>query len=135
MEQLDFDYKQAQKFNAIAVKKLDDAHAEVFDGIAKFENSLKTQGISTKANPDRLKNVASNGESIHQTSVSDAEKVQRERSMNKSLTKLNAQDTKLMQTKTGAFTLTSTGLKQRTKKTLNDESRTARAKRRRRLIG
>ena len=40
-----------------------------------------------------------------------------------------------MQTKTGAFTLTSTGLKQRTKKTLNDASRLARAKRRRRLIG
>ena len=43
-----------------------------------------------------------------------------------------------MQAKTtanGAFTLTSTGLKQRTKKTLTDESRKQREKRRRRLIG
>jgi len=37
-------------------------------------------------------------------------------------------------TKTGAFTLTSTGLKQRTKKTQTDATRLAREKRRRRLI-
>ena len=40
-----------------------------------------------------------------------------------------------MTTKSGAFTLTSTGLKQRTKKTLTDASRRNREKRRRRLIG
>ena len=40
-----------------------------------------------------------------------------------------------MCTLTGAFTLTSTGLKQRTKKTLTDASRLTREKRRRRLIG
>ena len=39
-----------------------------------------------------------------------------------------------LQTKTGAFTLASTGLKQRTKKTQTDSSRLAREKRRRRLI-
>ena len=38
-------------------------------------------------------------------------------------------------TANGAFTLTSTGLKQRTKKTLTDASRKQREKRRRRLIG
>ena len=40
-----------------------------------------------------------------------------------------------MKTATGAFTLTSTGLKQRTKKTMTDASRLMREKRRRRLIG
>ena len=40
-----------------------------------------------------------------------------------------------MCTATGAFTLTSTGLKQRTKKVLTDASRLTREKRRRRLIG
>jgi hypothetical protein len=38
-------------------------------------------------------------------------------------------------TKTGAFTLESTGLKQRTKKTLTEATRKQREKRRRRLIG
>ena len=40
-----------------------------------------------------------------------------------------------MKTATGAFTLTSPGLKQRTKKTMTDASRLMREKRRRRLIG
>ena len=38
-------------------------------------------------------------------------------------------------TKTGAYTLESTGLKQRTKKTLTEATRKQREKRRRRLIG
>jgi hypothetical protein len=37
-------------------------------------------------------------------------------------------------TATGAFTLASTGLQQRTKKTISDAGRIARVKRRRRLI-
>ena len=46
-----------------------------------------------------------------------------------------ALEQKVMKTATGAFTLTSTGLKQRTKKTITDASRLMREKRRRRLIG
>jgi hypothetical protein len=42
---------------------------------------------------------------------------------------------KNMTTINGAFTLASTGLKQRTKKTMTEASRVQRAKRRRRLIG
>ena len=42
---------------------------------------------------------------------------------------------KSMTTAQGAFTLASTGLKQRTKKTMTEASRIARNKRRRRLIG
>jgi hypothetical protein len=40
-----------------------------------------------------------------------------------------------MTTKKGAFTLESTGLKHKTKKTLTDKTRKQREKRRRRLIG
>ena len=47
-KQLEFDYKQAEKYNAIALNKLDEANLEVQDGIANFEHTLKSQGINPR---------------------------------------------------------------------------------------
>ena len=52
MEDLEFEFKQAQKFNSLAVKKLDNAHVEVYDGIAKFEQTLKDKGINPTVSKD-----------------------------------------------------------------------------------
>ena len=41
-KQLEFDYKQAEKYNAVAIQKLDDANNEVTDGIANFEETLRS---------------------------------------------------------------------------------------------
>jgi len=46
--QLEFDYKQAEKFNEIALNKLDAAGREVNDGIDQFESTLRSQGINTR---------------------------------------------------------------------------------------
>ena len=51
-KQLEFDYKQAEKYNSIALKKLDDANSEVLDGIANFEETLKSQGINPRVQKD-----------------------------------------------------------------------------------
>ena len=60
LSELAFDYKQAQKFNETAIKKLSDAHAEVYEGIAKFEETLKaTQGLKNLGSTDQSE--ASNG--------------------------------------------------------------------------
>ena len=40
--QLEFDYKQAEKYNNIAMKKLEEASKEVHEGIDAFEQTLKT---------------------------------------------------------------------------------------------
>lgn len=125
LSELAFDYKQAQKFNETAIKKLSDAHAEVYEGIAKFEETLKaTQG---------LKNLGSTDQSEASDRMAQTEKA---RSPFKSLGRTQGHDAaKAMTTAGGAFTLASTGLKQRTKKTMTEASRLARNKRRRRLIG
>lgn len=39
--QLEFDYKQAEKYNQTALEKLDAANREVNDGIEQFETTLK----------------------------------------------------------------------------------------------
>lgn len=52
MEELEFDFKQAKKYNSIAVQKLEDAHVEVYNGIAKFEQTLKDHGINPSVNKE-----------------------------------------------------------------------------------
>ena len=41
MTQLEFRYKEAEKYNMKALGMLNDANAEVHEGIAKFEETLK----------------------------------------------------------------------------------------------
>ena len=52
--QLEFEYKQAQKFNAITVDKIESATAEVIDGIAQFE---QTHGIKQKVPKEDVENA------------------------------------------------------------------------------
>lgn len=50
--QLEFDFTQAEKFNAITQQKLSEAQEEVHGGIDAFERNLRAQGISTKVTKD-----------------------------------------------------------------------------------
>ena len=51
-KQLEFDYKQAEKYNNIALNKLEGANYEVTDGIAGFEETLRSQGINPRVQKD-----------------------------------------------------------------------------------
>jgi len=46
--QLEFDYKQAQKYNKLANEKLDASSKEVHEGIEQFENTLRSNGVNPK---------------------------------------------------------------------------------------
>lgn len=46
--QLEFEYKQAQKFNEVTVRKIDEASREVNDGIDQFEETLRENGINPR---------------------------------------------------------------------------------------
>ena len=50
--QLEFEYKQAQKFNEITVLKISDANQEVNNGIDQFEQTLKDNGINPRVTKD-----------------------------------------------------------------------------------
>ena len=50
--QLEFEYKQAQKFNAMTTRKIDDATKEVIEGISNFEETLKSKGINPRVEKD-----------------------------------------------------------------------------------
>lgn len=46
---LEFEYKETEKYHKLALTKIDEAAKEVKDGISQFERSLKSNyGISTK---------------------------------------------------------------------------------------
>jgi hypothetical protein len=120
--QLTFDLSQAEKFNNQVHAKLEEASAEVFDGIDKFEKSLQRKGISTKvdkvAAADAINLTLSQGHLTMQSGTIAATKL------------FDATAT----TRKGNFTLTSTGLKSRAKKILGEDDQKQRIKRRRRLI-
>lgn len=128
--------KQAQKFNSIAEKKLQDAKDEVSDGIDAFENTLKSNGINPrvqKGDADKAISDSFNAKS----GMPGITKAATSRALSQSLGGKAGSATMGMSvtTKGGAYTLESTGLKQRTKKTLTEAARKQREKRRRRLIG
>ena len=128
-KQLEFDLKQAEKFNVVAEKKLQDAKDEVTDGIDAFENTLKSNGINPRVQKQDAESAinasfnAKSGQPGLRASTRGAATLGKG-TMGAAIA-----------TKTGAFTLESTGLKQRTKKTLTEATRKQREKRRRRLIG
>lgn len=124
--QLEFEYRQAEKYNELAVTKLENANAEVTEGISRFEETLQAKGISpkvTKTQSDMAITQSFTGTKVKGLSASDRANQTLHTGLNKSL-----------QTKTGGFTLKSTGLKHRTKQTFTDESRKTRDKRRKRLV-
>ena len=120
--QLEFKYKHTVKLNAVAEQKLMDAKEEVVDGIDAFENTLKSNGINPRVQKDQADLAIS--QSFNAKSGQPGIRGLNKGQMGQSIA-----------TKTGAFTLESTGLKQRTKKTLTEATRKQREKRRRRLIG
>jgi hypothetical protein len=132
-KQLEFDLKQAQKFNGIAEKKLQDAKDEVVDGIDSFENTLKSNGINPRVQKDEAERAIS--DSFNAKSGQPGIRGAATRSIGATMGKGASMVGMSATTKTGAFTLESTGLKQRTKKTLTEATRKQREKRRRRLIG
>lgn len=98
------------------------------EGIDAFENTLQSNGINPRVQKDDAEKAIS--ESFNNKNVMGSLRSGSQRLGNK-----NTMMGQSMATKTGAFTLESTGLKQRTKKTLTDATRKQREKRRRRLIG
>lgn len=123
--QLEFDFTQAEKFNTVTQNKLKEAQDEVYDGIAAFEKNLKDKGISTavtKEIADKAINQTLSGKPWQSQSIAPTDQT------------LKRTFTAGHETKKGNFTLSSTGLKHRTKKTMSDSQRQEREKRRRRLI-
>ena len=55
--QLEFEFKQAQKFNEMTVTKIDGATNEVTDGIAHFEQTLKDNGINPRVSKEHAADV------------------------------------------------------------------------------
>ena len=129
-KQLEFDLKQAQKFNNVAEKKLQDAKDEVSDGIDAFETTLKSNGINPRVAKDDAERAISDS-----FNMKSGKPGLRASSMRAGATMNKGPMGMSVATKSGAFTLESTGLKQRTKKTLTEATRKQREKRRRRLIG
>lgn len=131
-KQLEFQLKQAQRSNAAAESKLSEARNEVTDGIEAFEQSLKQQGIEPRVKKDFADKALADSFAQTKSAVGPLHSSVSRGSMARSLkSTVGATQT----TRAGAFTLESTGLKQRTKKTLTDATRKQREKRRRRLIG
>lgn len=71
--QLEFEYKQAHKFNETTVKKIEEATCEVNDGITAFENTLKNHGINPRVTKDHaekaLKNTFTEGGSPSKATI------------------------------------------------------------------
>ena len=57
--QLEFEYKQAEKFNHLTMRKIDFAGKEVNDGIAQFEQTLRNIGINPKVRKDDAERAVS----------------------------------------------------------------------------
>ena len=105
-KQLEFQLKQAQKYNSIAEDKLQQAKDEVSDGIDAFEQTLKSNGI----NPRVEKRQAEMAIEATLTGKGASMSQLRQGTMGSTLNK-NTMHGAPLTTQTGAFTLESTGLK------------------------
>ncbi len=57
---LEFEYKETEKYHQLALTKIDEASKEVQDGISQFEKSIKSKyGISTKVKKDEAERAVS----------------------------------------------------------------------------
>lgn len=129
---LEFEYKQAEKYNGLTMAKISDATKEVHEGISMFEQTLKTIGINPKVRREEADRAVS--ESLTQTPLKSASKGQRFASVAKpaalgaSLSRAN------FTTVNGGITLTSTGLKTKDKKTVTEQTRKERERRRKMIV-
>ena len=51
--QLEFEFKQATKFNNMTINKIEQATHEVKDGISAFEEALKNKGINPRVTKEQ----------------------------------------------------------------------------------
>lgn len=152
--ELEFEYKETEKYHQLALTKIDEATKEVHDGIKSFEHSLKKQyGISTKVSKQDAERAVS--ESIQKQQTGDdgssyspmrqTGKTMRFSSMaatgakppmaisNPFATSIRGPPT-MNQATTGPMTLTTTGLRSKDKKVIGEANRKERERRRRKMI-
>lgn len=128
---LEFNFTQAEKYNQTAQQKLQEAQDEVVLGIENFERNLKAQGINTDVSQEDAHKVVEQtlrGNTWHgNATVTSNAGTAAEQTFAKTF------DQKAS-TQKGNYTLTSTGLRHRSKKVVTESQRKEREKRRRRLI-
>lgn len=146
---LEFEYKETEKYHQLAMTKIDDATKEVNDGIAQFERTLqKNYGISTKVNKQEAERAVSQSISNGGSPLRNTQKSQRFSSLTGASLKSNnfAAAPALVNpfahsirgpatlTQGPAMTLTSTGLRSKDKKVVSDVQKKDRERRRRKMI-
>ena len=141
---LEFEYKETEKYHKIAITKIEEATKEVNDDIKQFERNLKNQyGISTKVKKEDAERAISQSLQDGKGSpMRQAGKSQRFASMtSKANTLMNnpfAASIKLAGTVNNfngpAMTLTTTGLRSKDKKVISEKQRKDRERRRRKMI-
>lgn len=130
--QLEFEYKQAQKFEQATVTRIDDSRKEVEDGIDAFEKTLAENGINPEVDEDFASNAIEANKEMTATGVSKT--MLRTQKMTQSLLSKPTMGLGGTITKTGGMTLGSVGLRSKAKKPLNDKQRKDRERRRMRMI-
>jgi len=73
--ELEFEYKQAQQFNNLTMRKVDESNKEVHEGIANFEQTLKNKGISPHLKKDEADKIVA--ESLGNSPLKSQQKVTR----------------------------------------------------------
>ena len=128
--QLEFEYKQAHKFNQVTVRKIDEATQEVTQGIADFEQTLKDQGINPRVPKEQAQAI------VAQTLTGSGSPLKTAKTMKMTQTLLSRPTMGIggTMTKTGGITLASVGLRSKAKKPLDDKGKKARERRRMRMI-
>ena len=121
---LEFQYKQAEMFNDMTMAKINEAHTEVHDGIAAFEQTLRSKGIEPLVSKQSQVEIQSNNSPA---------RGQKKTRLTQSLTNRGPLGFG-MTTRPGVFTLASTGLKSKDKKTVDEKTRKERERRRRKMI-
>lgn len=73
--QLEFEYKQTEKYHEFAVQKIDDSSKEVVDGITQFEKTLRNVGIEPKVKKEDAERAVS--ESLQKSPLKTSQRGQR----------------------------------------------------------
>ena len=128
--QLEFEYKQAQKFNSVTMNKIDEATREVTDGIAAFEETLKNKGI----NPRVTKEFAQESVAYSLGAAGSPNKAMKTQQVAQQLLQKPTMGLGGTMTKKGGVTLASVGLRSQAKKPLDEKARKDRERRRMRMV-
>jgi hypothetical protein len=129
--ELEFEYKETEKYHQLALTKISEANKEVNDGIAQFEKTLKTQyGISTKVKKEDAERAVSQNIQEGGSPLRTTNKSQRFASMsskaqslmsNPFVASVKAAQTMNTNFNGPAMTLTTTGLRSKDKKVISEK--------------